>query len=191
MPIHRRVPIDLEPLLGAMMTVGTYAPVRWSAPSMYGVVDRDAVFVNNAADAVAAVERCRGGGVGSMVGLDAPMLTASALTPASMALVEKAAGERCRCPASEPSGSLAGGSNATLFLMSIRAKVSRGRIIVDEPTLLPEGTTLNLIVDDEGDDLDAEESAALDAHLSNAWNSVRAGNVRPADELLAELRARR
>jgi len=78
-----------------------------------------------------------------------------------------------------------------LSVMSIRAKVSSGRIIVDEPTLLPEGTTLNLIIDDEGDDLDAEERAALDAHLAAAWKSVQAGNVRPADELLSELRARR
>ena len=75
--------------------------------------------------------------------------------------------------------------------MSIRAKVSSGRIIVDEETLLPEGTTLNLVVDDEGDDLDDEERAVLDAHLAEAWKSVQAGRVRPADELLAELRARR
>jgi hypothetical protein len=77
------------------------------------------------------------------------------------------------------------------LLMSIRARVSSGRIVVDEPTLLPEGTTLDLVVDDEGDDLDAEECAALHVHLANAWKSVQAGNVRPADELLAELRARR
>lgn len=75
--------------------------------------------------------------------------------------------------------------------MPIRAKVSSGRIIVDEPTLLPEGTTLNLVVDDEGDDLDVEERAALDAHLAKAWESVRAGSVRPAEDLIAELRARR
>jgi hypothetical protein len=75
--------------------------------------------------------------------------------------------------------------------MSIRAKVSSGRIIVDEPTLLPEGTTLNLVVDDEGDDLDGEERDALDAHLTAAWKSAQAGNVRPADELLAELRKHR
>ena len=37
--------------------------------------------------------------------------------------------------------------------MSIRAKVASGRIIVDQPTLLPEGTTMNLVVDDEGDEL--------------------------------------
>ena len=74
--------------------------------------------------------------------------------------------------------------------MPIRAKVSGGRIIVDEPTL-PEGTTLNLVVDDEGDDLDVEERAALDAHLAKAWESVLAGKVRPAEDLIAELRARR
>ena len=75
--------------------------------------------------------------------------------------------------------------------MSIRARVSSGRIVVDEPTLLPEGTTLNLVADDEGDDLDNAERAALDAHLAAAWQSARAGNVRPADELIAELRKRR
>lgn len=75
--------------------------------------------------------------------------------------------------------------------MSIRAKVSSGRIVVDEPTLLPEGTTLNLVVDDEGDDLDDAERAALDAHLAAAWMSAQAGKLRPADELVAELRKRR
>jgi len=68
--------------------------------------------------------------------------------------------------------------NATLSVMSIRAKVSSGRIIVDEPTLLPEGTTLNLVVDDEGDDLEDEEREALDAHLAAAWKSAQAGDVR-------------
>lgn len=75
--------------------------------------------------------------------------------------------------------------------MSIRGKASSGRIIVDEPTLLPEGTTLNLVLDDEGDDLDEAEREALDAHLATAWTSAQTGNVRPADELLAELRKRR
>lgn len=74
--------------------------------------------------------------------------------------------------------------------MSIRAKVSSGRIIVDEPTLLPEGTTLDLVVDDEGDDLDDTEREALNAHLLAGWRSARAGRVRPASELLAELRSK-
>jgi hypothetical protein len=37
----------------------------------------------------------------------------------------------------------------------IRARVVNGRLQVDAPTSLPEGTVLNLVVDDEGDDLDA------------------------------------
>lgn len=77
-----------------------------------------------------------------------------------------------------------------LVTMSIRAKVSSGRIIVDEPTLLPEGTTLNLVVDDEGDDLDDNEREALNAHLLAGWRSAQAGQVRPASELLAELRSK-
>lgn len=77
-----------------------------------------------------------------------------------------------------------------LVTMSIRAKVSSGRIIVDEPTLLPEGTTLNLVVDDEGDDLDDNEREALNAHLLAGWRSAQAGRVRSASELLAELRSK-
>jgi hypothetical protein len=75
--------------------------------------------------------------------------------------------------------------------MMIRAKVQGGRIVVDEPTSLPDGTILNLVVDDEGDDLDAEERAALHAHLEASLRSAQEGRVRPASELLAELRARR
>jgi Uma2 family endonuclease len=41
------------------------------------------------------------------------------------------------------------------------------------------------------DKMDAEERAALEAHLAAAWKSVQAGNVRPTEELLSELRARR
>lgn len=74
--------------------------------------------------------------------------------------------------------------------MSIRARVSSGRIIVDEPTLLPEGTTLNLVVDDEGDDLDDEELESLNAHLAAGWKSAQAGNFRPASELLSEFRSK-
>ena len=77
-----------------------------------------------------------------------------------------------------------------LILMPIRAKVSSGRIIFDEPTLLPEGTTLNLVVDDEGDDLDDNEREALNAHLLAGWQSAQAGLVRPASELLADIRSK-
>jgi hypothetical protein len=75
--------------------------------------------------------------------------------------------------------------------MPIRATVSSGRIVVDEPTLLPDGTTLDLVVDDEGDDLDEHERAALHAHLADAWRSAQAGRLRPASALMNELRSKR
>jgi hypothetical protein len=59
--------------------------------------------------------------------------------------------------------------------MSIRAKVSSGRIIVDEPTLLPEGTTLNLVVDDEG-----TISTTASAKHSTPTCSPAGGAPRPA-----------
>lgn len=73
--------------------------------------------------------------------------------------------------------------------MVIRARVQNGRLIVDEPTSLPEGTTLDLVVDNGSDDLSAEEREALHADLEASWRSVKEGRVRPASELLAELRA--
>lgn len=74
---------------------------------------------------------------------------------------------------------------------SLRARVQKGRLIIDEPTDLPEGTVLDLVVDDEGDDMDDSERAALDAAIAHALDAVRAGKVRPASEIVAELRSKR
>lgn len=82
-------------------------------------------------------------------------------------------------------------ANRYLLPMSaIRARVEIGRLLVDEPTVLPEGTVLDLVVDVEGDSLDAAERAALDAAISAAWHSVRAGEGRRASDVLASLRSR-
>jgi hypothetical protein len=43
----------------------------------------------------------------------------------------------------------------------LRARVENGRLQRDEPTELPDGTELNLVVDDEGDDLTEQERQAL------------------------------
>lgn len=72
----------------------------------------------------------------------------------------------------------------------MRARVINGRLQLDAPTSLPEGTVLNLVVDDEGDDLDATERAALDAGISRAWASIQTEQGRPAAEVLASLRKR-
>ncbi|HEV3027584.1 MAG TPA: hypothetical protein VG457_08435 [Planctomycetota bacterium] len=72
----------------------------------------------------------------------------------------------------------------------LRAKVIDGRLILDEPTSLPDGTTLDLVLDDEGDDLTPAERKVLDDAIARAWVSAKAGKLRPADQLIADLRAR-
>lgn len=70
----------------------------------------------------------------------------------------------------------------------VRARVQNGRLVVDEPTSLPEGTILDLVLDDEGDDLDAAERAARDDAIERAWQQARAGLGRPASDVLRDLR---
>ena len=74
--------------------------------------------------------------------------------------------------------------------MTLRAVVRHGRLIVDEPTTLPEGTVIDLVVDDEGDDLDEDERAMLHAHLDASWKESKRGETVSASEVLAELRRR-
>lgn len=50
---------------------------------------------------------------------------------------------------------------------------------------------LNLVLDDEGDDLSVQERQVMDEAIARAWASAKAGKLRPADQLIAELRARR
>jgi hypothetical protein len=73
---------------------------------------------------------------------------------------------------------------------AIRARVENGRLLVDEPTSLPEGTVLDLVMDDEGDVLDAAEREALDAAILSAWRSVQEGRGRSAADVLSDLRQR-
>jgi hypothetical protein len=49
---------------------------------------------------------------------------------------------------------------------------------------------LNLVVDDEGDELDDEERAELDDAISRAAATVQAGHGRSAEEVIASLRKR-
>ena len=76
------------------------------------------------------------------------------------------------------------------MMSAIRARVRNGRLIVDEPTSLPEGTELDLVIDDADDDLDEAQRTALDAAISRAWASVQAGEGRTAADVLADLAKR-
>jgi hypothetical protein len=75
--------------------------------------------------------------------------------------------------------------------MSLRARVENGRLVLDEPTTLPEGMVVELVADDEDDDLTDEERRVLHEALSVSWKSAGAGHLRPASAILNELRQRR
>jgi hypothetical protein len=75
--------------------------------------------------------------------------------------------------------------------MGLRATVQNGRLVVDEATDLPDGTVLDLVVDDEGDGLDGPQRSALDAAIARSLQQAAAGEIAPADLILERLRSRR
>jgi hypothetical protein len=85
---------------------------------------------------------------------------------------------------------LGGMSGATLTLMTIKARVRAGRLVVDEPTTLPEGTELELLPLDPGDWLDDADRAALHAALAQSQADVAAGRLVDAADVLRDLRSR-
>ena len=68
----------------------------------------------------------------------------------------------------------------------MRATVRHGRLVLDEPTTLPEGAEVELVPLD-GDDLDEDERRRLHAALDESEHDVAAGRVRPAAEVLKDL----
>ena len=75
-------------------------------------------------------------------------------------------------------------------MQTLKAEVRAGRLVLDVPTSMPDGTVVELVVADADDDLDDEERAALHAALDQGWASAQAGRTRPADQLIGELRSR-
>ena len=73
---------------------------------------------------------------------------------------------------------------------TLKAIVRKGRLVVNEPTKLPEGTVLELTIADPGDNLDKRERAALHQALRRSWKQAKAKQTRPASELLKKLRKR-
>ena len=85
---------------------------------------------------------------------------------------------------------LGGKSGDSLVPMTIKARVRAGRLVVDEPTELPEGTELELLPLDPGDWLDEADRAALHKALRDSDADVAANRLVDADEILRELRSR-
>lgn len=72
--------------------------------------------------------------------------------------------------------------------MTIKARVRAGRLIVDEPTSLPEGTEVRLLPLDPGDWLDDEDRTALHEALAQSEADVKAGRLLDAADVLKGLR---
>jgi hypothetical protein len=73
--------------------------------------------------------------------------------------------------------------------LTLRARVRRGRLILDEPTDLPEDSVVELLPVDEGDDLDEADRTHLHASLRRSAEQFEAGLGIDAEEALGRLRA--
>jgi hypothetical protein len=81
-------------------------------------------------------------------------------------------------------------------MQAVKAIVKNGRLVVNEPTDLPEGEVVELVPLDEvlaggGDYLDDQDRAALRRELEASIAEADAGKLIDSDEVLAELRAMR
>jgi len=74
-------------------------------------------------------------------------------------------------------------------MLRVRARVHHGRLLVDEPTELPEGAEVVLVAADASDVAD-DWSPELDAELVRRYREVESGTFETAEEVLAYLRAR-
>jgi hypothetical protein len=74
--------------------------------------------------------------------------------------------------------------------MTIKARVQAGRLVIDEPTDLPEGTEIELLPLDPGDWLDDADRAALRAALAESDADVAAGRLVDAADVIKTLRSR-
>ena len=75
-------------------------------------------------------------------------------------------------------------------MTAVKALVKNGRLILDEPTDLPEGTVVPLEIADDWDDLDEEERAALHESIREGFEDAKAGRTIDAEQWAAELRSR-
>jgi hypothetical protein len=74
-------------------------------------------------------------------------------------------------------------------MQALKVQVKNGRLHLDEPTDLPDGAEVDVVVLD--DELSAEERDALHASLDRALDDSEAGRGVDAIEYLRQYRARR
>jgi len=71
--------------------------------------------------------------------------------------------------------------------LTLKARVLAGRLVLDEPTELPDGSEVELVLADDGDELDEDDRARLHASLRRSADQFRAGRGIDADEALSRL----
>jgi hypothetical protein len=74
--------------------------------------------------------------------------------------------------------------------MTLKARVTAGRLVLDEATDLPEGTEVELLPLDPGDWLDEDGRVALHQALKDSDEDVKTGRLVAADVIVRELRSR-
>ncbi len=75
-------------------------------------------------------------------------------------------------------------------MKALKAQVRGGRLVLDEPTELPEGTEVELTLV-EYDEFTPEERARLEQALEEAEQEIERGECVDGSKFLARLRARR
>jgi hypothetical protein len=76
-----------------------------------------------------------------------------------------------------------------IAMRALKAHVRGGRLVLDEPTDLPDGTEVELVAVD--DEFDPEERARLDAALERSRAQARAGQLIDGDTVIGNLLTRR
>jgi hypothetical protein len=81
-------------------------------------------------------------------------------------------------------------------MQPLKAHVRNGRLLLDEPTDLPEGEVVELVQLNDvlargSDDLDDEERAALHRELEASFTEEQSGQLIDLADAIADLRTRR
>ncbi len=75
-----------------------------------------------------------------------------------------------------------------VIVTALKAHVVNGRIVVDEPVDLPDGSEIRVyLYDASAETMSADERAALERALERSLAQADAGELVEADEVLAEL----
>ncbi len=72
-------------------------------------------------------------------------------------------------------------------MKALKAQARGGRLVLDEPTELPEGTEVELTLVELDDEFDPEERARLDAALELSMAQARAGQFVDGEAVIRKL----